>query len=124
MRCFIFGRSIVTDTLKLDLQSNLTYEGDAADLMLSNHTWTSCDVASFTSGPDLKYTVAIDPGNNVLISCTCSDYLQNRDNCKHMYLVNLIEAIGLKQPTPLPSTVANQEPRSEDEILFDQAVAK
>ncbi|SAM03206.1 hypothetical protein [Absidia glauca] len=83
-----------------DLQSNLTYEGDVADIMISNHTLTSCDVASFTSGPDLKYTVATDSENDLLISCTCIDYLQTQDNCKHMYLVNMIERIGLKYSIP------------------------
>jgi hypothetical protein len=126
MRYFIFGHTIVTDTLKLYILSNLTQQGEAPDAMISNQTPTSIEVVSFTSGPDLKYTVAIDPENNALLSCTCIDYFQNGHNCKHMYLVNMLESINLKQHSTVPhqSTITNQRQPNNVDVLFDEAVAR
>jgi hypothetical protein len=94
--------------------------------MISDHTSTGIEVVSFTNGPDLKYTITIAPESNTMISCTCIDYLQNGHNCKHMYLVNMLESIALKPHSTGPSQTitANQQPLNDEEVMFDESIAR
>jgi hypothetical protein len=96
--------------------------------MIINNTTTTVEVISFTNGPDITYTITLDQQNGTMISCSCMDHNVHGHNCKHMYLVNLIEGIALK---PLPVTTQSaaedlqqQQPITDDDALFDESVLR
>jgi hypothetical protein len=95
--------------------------------MIINQTVTTIDVISFTVGPDLVYTITLDQQNNIMLACTCLDHLQHGHNCKHMYLINMLEGIALK---PMPALTAATQSRDlgqaqpNEVVLLNESIAR
>jgi hypothetical protein len=99
--------------------------------MIISNTANTVEVISFTNGPEITYTITLDQLNSIMVSYSYIDYNVHGHNCKHMYLVNLIEGIALK---PLPVTTQSaaeglqeqqqQQPITNEDALFDEAVLR
>ncbi|KAG0195928.1 hypothetical protein BGX28_000358 [Mortierella sp. GBA30] len=77
-------------------------------------------VKSFT-GSSLEYDVAVDIERNLLLSCSCADYIRHRIPCKHFYLiVRIFNIFEIKYtPDPEPTRDDGIDDNSNDQITQD-----
>jgi hypothetical protein len=100
-------------------------DDEAAD-MISTNEYNRIMVHSFST-PGVEYQIDLNEEDNRMTSCSCLDFVNNGSNCKHMYLVNRVERIGLRENTRaqrIPQSRHEHQVEENEQQLLQQSILR